>query len=77
MIYHDYSESRDEILNRARVNLPALFFAIVHHVGIKLHLTNEQDGELPDPDQEPLAKQAVKGKYDKALIGTSVNSLKF
>ena len=45
MAYHDFQDGKDEILNRERVNLPALYFSLVYHLGLKLNLVAMPDAE--------------------------------
>jgi len=35
--YHEYLDGKDEILNKERVNLNALFYAIVYLMGIQIN----------------------------------------
>ena len=43
--YHEYLDGKDEILNKERINLNALFFAVIYNAGIKI---NPFDGDEPD-----------------------------
>ena len=43
--YHDYLDTKNEILHRPSINLNQLFFAILHHMGLQMHFDNESQPE--------------------------------
>lgn len=46
--YHEYMDTKDEILNRKTVNMNALFYAIMHLMGIKINITFEEDEDYDE-----------------------------
>ena len=47
ILYHEYLDGKEEILNRERVNLNALFYAIVHLMGIKINPFEKEEKDEP------------------------------
>ena len=61
MEYHEYPDGQEEILNRNQVNLQALFFAVAHHIGLKLNLSDDAEVDVDVSAAEPLEDNEVRG----------------
>ena len=61
MEYHEYPDGQEEILNRNQVNLKALFFAVAHHIGLKLNLSEDTEVDVDVSAEEPLEDNEVRG----------------